>query len=153
MRMQNARFKGSYSRIVADWEILKPFFNQHHIVPTWEYIPYSLKMRKDKTRYKDIEFSFDDTSDLTIDSFSCNSMISKMVQCSPFIEWTPMYWWTRYPQEAGIKSALQRLDPYFLLLVFVTLALTFICLKLFTYVGVQIGFCTILQEMPLFPFP
>ena len=153
VRMHNARFKGSYSRIVADWEILKPFFNEHHIVPTWKYIPYSLDMGKDTFHYKDIDFSFDDTSDLTIASFSCNSLKSKMVHCSPFIEWTPMYWWTRYPQEAGIKSALQRMDPFFLLLIFVTLALTVLCLKLFTYVGAQIGFGVILQEIPLFPFP
>ena len=55
VRMHNARFKGSYSRIVADWEILKPFFNEHHIVPTWKYIPYSLEMGKDTFHYKDIQ--------------------------------------------------------------------------------------------------
>ena len=47
---------------------------------------------------------------------------------------------------------LKFVDPLLCFMILITLIIIHMCLKLFTYVGVEAGLTTTLQEIPLSPF-
>ena len=75
-----------------------------------------------------------------------------MVHCLPAVDWKPLYWWTRHPQEKGLVN-VAKYDLDLVILTFVSLFIVMVCLKLFTYVGQEFCLATMLQEIPFYPFP
>ena len=84
-------------------------------------------------------------------STKCTHKKTKVVHCLPAVDWKPLYWWTRHPQEKGLEN-VAKYDWYLVMLTFVSLFVVMVCLKLFTYVGQEFGMDTTLQEIPFFPF-
>lgn len=91
-------------------------------------------------------------ADLGIFDIACTYENSKVGHCPPAISWEPFYWWTRYPQEKGLKSTFSKLDKNVFYMTIVSLPIIYTFLKLFTYVGSGLGFSTTLQEIPFLPF-
>ena len=90
-------------------------------------------------------------ADLGVPSTKCTHKKTKVVHCLPAVDWKPLYWWTRHPQESGLEN-VAKYDWYLVLLTFVSLFAVMVCLKLFTYVGQEFGLDTTLQEIPFYPF-
>ena len=91
------------------------------------------------------------TEDLVVPSIQCSYNRIKVFHCLPSVDWKPLYWWTRHPQEAGLEN-VAKYDWYLVMLTFVSLFVAMVCLKLITYVGQEFGLATTLQEIPFFPF-
>ena len=91
------------------------------------------------------------TEDLVVPSTQCSHNRTKVFHCLPAVDWKPLYWWTRHPQELGVQN-VSKYDYFLVMLTFVSLFVVMVCLKLFTYVGQEFGLDTTLQEIPFFPF-
>ena len=91
-------------------------------------------------------------ADMAVPSTECTQVKNKIGHCSPSVEWEPLYWWTRHPQDLGTENVANP-DLYLVAFTFVTIFVAFVCLKLLTYVGEQFGLPTTLQDVPFFPFP
>ena len=91
------------------------------------------------------------TEDLVVPSTQCSHNRTKVFHCLPPVDWKPLYWWTRHPQESGLEN-VAKYDYFLVMLTFVSLFVVMVCLKLFTYVGQEFGLDTTLQEIPFFPF-
>ena len=91
---------------------------------------------------------------MAVPSVQCKNKRNKkyIALCSPTVEWEPLYWWTRHPQDLGTENVANP-DLYLVAFTFVTIFVAFVCLKLLTYVGEQFGLPTTLQDVPFFPFP
>ena len=81
----------------------------------------------------------------------CNHKQIKVVHCLPAVDWKPLFWWTRHPQEKGLEN-VAKYDWYLVTLTFVSIFVVMVCLKLFTYVGQEFDLTTTLQEIPFNPF-
>ena len=82
----------------------------------------------------------------------CTYKRSKVSHCTPAVEWRPLHWWTRYPQEKGMSS-VGNYDYNIVRLTLLTIPVVLICLKLLTYFGQSLGLHTTLQQIPFYPFP
>ena len=91
-------------------------------------------------------------ADLAVPGTKCHHKQIKVVHCSPAVDWKPLYWWTRHPQESGLEN-VANYDWYLIMLTFVSLFVVMVCLKLLTYVGQEFGLASSLQEISFFPFP
>ena len=92
------------------------------------------------------------TEDLVVPGTLCSHNRTKVLHCLPPVDWKPLYWWTRHPQESGLENVAEFLDFYLVMLTFVTLFIVMVCLTLFTYVGKEFGLATLMQAIPFFPF-
>ena len=81
----------------------------------------------------------------------CHLKQIKVFHCLPSVDWKPLYWWTRHPQESGLRN-VAKYDWYLVILTFVSLFVVMVCLKLITYVGQEFALDTMLQDIPFFPF-
>ena len=82
----------------------------------------------------------------------CDSFINYYVTCQPSTNYSPYYFWTRYPLEKSkIFNILNLFSPESWIGTFLSITSIVISLKIATYIGVKLGLDTATEEIILVP--
>ena len=94
-----------------------------------------------------------DEADMAVAGFSCTYGRMEVVNCPPAVTYQPFYFFTRYPLETTkLWNLLKLLTPNSWILSFAAIISSVVMLKLFTFVGVNLGCGTSVQDVTLVPF-
>ena len=94
-----------------------------------------------------------DAVDFTFDGYSCLYKHSKLVHCLPAKNYSPYYFFSRYPLEiTKLWNLKNLLAPASWIAYFITIVIVITSLKLSCYVSKRLGLSTITEEIALIPF-
>ena len=94
-----------------------------------------------------------DEADLAIFGFGCTYGRSKVALCQPAVQYLPMYFFSRFPQETTkIWNLVKLLTPTSWIWTFSSIISVVILLKCFTVIGTFLGCHTSVQDLTLVPF-
>ena len=94
-----------------------------------------------------------DEADMAVSGFGYNYERGKVVSLPPAIGYKPYYIFTKYPSETTkVWNLIKLLTPTSWFWTFISITLSASMLKLFTYVGIQIGCGAASTDVTLVPF-
>ena len=91
-----------YSSIANKWEIEEAFFKSHNITPHWIKVGHRTLSLLNYTTGQwsgQVGLIQRDEADYAISNFAGTHPRSKVAAFSPGLQFTPYYWYTRYPLE------------------------------------------------------
>ena len=93
-----------------------------------------------------------DEADMAVAGFACTYERSKVVLCPPAVQYSPYYFFTRYPLEkTKVWNLLNLLSPTSWIWTFSATMSIVIVLKSFTIVGIHMQCYTSMQNITLVP--
>ena len=94
-----------------------------------------------------------DEADMAVAGFGCTYGRMEVVHCPPAISYQPFYFFTRYPLETTkLWNLFKLLTPTSWIWTFASIISSVAMLKLLTFVGVNLGCGTSVQDVTLVPF-
>ena len=94
-----------------------------------------------------------DAVDLMFEASSCLYNFPKLVLCLPAKDYSPYYFFSRYPlKTTKLWNLKNLLAPASWFAYFITIVIVIVSLKLSCYVGKRLGLSTITEEIALIPF-
>ena len=90
---------------------------------------------------------------MTFPMFGCTLSRIQYVNCVVPTNYSPYFWWSRFPQEkSSFWNLIKLFTPGAWSFIFLSLTLTVVCMSLFTYIGKKMGMKSRTLEIILNPF-